>query len=78
MRAGRYRTAATIPANLLAARPYEIRISAAIHNLRELVPAPIRINVDVQASGIVNRAYPGYISPGALAPLIEWESSHVS
>ncbi len=75
MRAGRHRSVATIPANFLAARPYEFRISAAIHNVRELIPAPIRIAIDVQASGIVNRAYPGYAAPGCLAPLIEWETS---
>ena len=75
MRVGRYRSVATIPADFLAARPYEIRVHAAVHNLRELLPAPIRVSVDVQASGIVNRAYPGYASPGCLAPLIAWETT---
>jgi lipopolysaccharide transport system ATP-binding protein len=75
VREGRYRSTATLPADFLAARPYELRVSAGLHNVRELLPAPIRMTFDVQASGIVNRAYPGYVSPGALAPLLEWETS---
>jgi lipopolysaccharide transport system ATP-binding protein len=73
VRVGRHLTTATLPADFLAPRPYELRVSVAIHNVRELIP-PIRLRIDVQASGIVNRAYPGYVAPGAIAPLIAWET----
>jgi lipopolysaccharide transport system ATP-binding protein len=71
---GRYRSRAILPADFLAARPYEIRVGAAIHNDRMLLPSPIRVTIDVQASGIVNRAYAGYATSARLAPLLEWET----
>jgi lipopolysaccharide transport system ATP-binding protein len=77
VREGRYRSRATIPADWLAPRPYEIRINAAVHNQRSLIPTPVRITVDVQQSGIVNRAYPGYLTPGRLAPLMKWENERI-
>lgn len=70
--AGRYTATVTIPANLLASRVYQLRINAGIADVRLLLPEPVRINIDVQQSGIVNRAYPGYSSPGRVAPHLEW------
>lgn len=70
--AGRYVATAEIPADLLAPRPYQLRVGASIADVRNLVPDFVRINVDVRASGIVNRAYPGYLTPGRVAPHIEW------
>ncbi|MFZ2491604.1 MAG: ABC transporter ATP-binding protein [Thermoanaerobaculia bacterium] len=68
---GRYLATATIPANLLASRPYQLRIKAGIHNVRHLIN-PIRVNIDVHESGVVNRAFGGYESPGRIAPLLSW------
>jgi lipopolysaccharide transport system ATP-binding protein len=78
VREGRYRSTAIIPADLLAPRPYQIRVTAAIHNQRTLLPAPIRVNIDVQPTGIVNRAYPGFTTSGRLAPNIEWHTSSIA
>lgn len=75
---GHYLSRATLPANWLAPRPYEIRINAAVHNFRTVIPNPIRVTVDVQQSGIVNRAYSDYLTPGRLAPLIEWQNEKQS
>jgi hypothetical protein len=74
VRAGHYRSTAVIPADLLAPRPYQIRVTAAIHNLRTLLPAPVRVNIDVQPAGVVNRAYPGFTTSGRLAPNIQWQT----
>jgi lipopolysaccharide transport system ATP-binding protein len=72
VQAGSYVATAVIPANLLAARPYQLRIHAGIANVRACMPEAIRMNVDVQQSGIVNQAYPGYQTPARLAPHLEW------
>lgn len=69
---GRYQSVAVLPENLLAARAYELGLSAGIANIRGCIPDPLRISLDVQHAGLVNRAYPGYSAPGKLAPLIEW------
>jgi lipopolysaccharide transport system ATP-binding protein len=74
VRAGRYVSTAMIPAEFLAPRPYQIRVTAAIHAVRTLLPAPVRIAIDVQPTGIVNRAYAGFTTTGRLAPNIEWHT----
>lgn len=76
---GRYISCATIPANFLAGRKYELRVSAAIHGIRECIPktSSLRIGLNVTSVGYVNRAYPGYITPGRIAPLIPWQTRNV-
>jgi hypothetical protein len=70
---GRYVATAVVPPNFLAARPHQIRIRAAIADVRRCIPEDaVRINIDVQQSGIVNRAYPGYATPGRVAPHLDW------
>jgi lipopolysaccharide transport system ATP-binding protein len=73
---GTYQSRATIPADFLAGRTYELVVSAAIHCVRLCVPepSPIRIPLHVTAVGLVNRAYAGYPSPGKIAPLIPWRT----
>jgi len=68
---GRWTATARIPANFLASRPYQLRFYAAIVD-RHLILDPIRLSFDVQQSGLVNRAFPGYESPGKIAPLLHW------
>jgi len=75
---GRYRSRVRIPPDFLAPRPYEIRITAGIHNVRALIPTPVRITIDVQQSGLVNRAYPGYLTPARIAPLMQWENERLT
>lgn len=70
---GRWKATARIPANFLSARPYQLRFYAAILDQRILTEA-IRLNFDVQQSGVVTRAFPGYEAPGKLAPLLQWTS----
>ena len=68
---GRHVSRATIPADFLAPTTYELRVTGGIANVRTLFP-PLSVRIQVQASGRVNRAYPGYATPGKLAPLIPW------
>lgn len=70
---GHHISRATIPADFLAPRSYEVRISAGIANVRAVMPS-VSTKIFVQASGRVNRAYPGYPTPGKLAPLIPWNT----
>ncbi len=72
MEAGSYAAKVTIPADILAPRQYQLRFNAAIVNVRRCVPDAVRINFDVRPTGIVNRAFPGYQTPGRLAPHLEW------
>ena len=71
---GVYRSTAVIPADFLAPRAYEFRFWAGIANVRAVMRAPIRLIVGVDAAGVVNRAYPGYVTPGKLAPRIPWQT----
>lgn len=75
---GEYVCRLVFPAEFLAPRNYEVLISASIANVRSCMPDPIRIPIDVQASGKFNRAYAGYVTPGKLAPLLEWKTELVS
>jgi len=72
---GDYVCRLTFPGEFLAPRSYEVEISAGIHCVRSCL-APIRIPFDVEASGKFNRAYSGYVTPGRLAPLLEWKTEH--
>jgi lipopolysaccharide transport system ATP-binding protein len=71
---GDYLCRLIFPAEFLAPRNYEVVISASIANVRSCLAEPIRIGIDVQASGKFNRAYAGYVTPGKLAPLLEWKT----
>lgn len=73
--AGRWIARATIPADFLASRPYQLMIFAGIADVRSLLPEPVRLTFDVQQSGLVNRAFPGYQTPGKIAPLLDWQVS---
>jgi lipopolysaccharide transport system ATP-binding protein len=71
---GDYVCRVTFPAEFLAPRNYEVIVKAGIANSRSCLPVPVRLPFDVQASGKVNRAYPGYVTPGKLAPLLDWKT----
>ena len=75
---GAYASTAVIPADFLAPTRYELWVHAAIHGVRTCLPAPLRCPLTVTASGLVNRAYPGYHTPGKLAPLIDWRTERRS
>ena len=71
---GDYVCRLTFPAEFLAPRRYEVSVKAGIANVRSCLPEPIRLPFEVQASGKVNQAYPGYLTPGKLAPLLDWKT----
>ncbi len=71
---GRYVSTVTIPADFLSGRTYDLKVGAGISNKREILPQPINIRLNVTALGITNRAYPGYSSPGRIAPLLCWRT----
>jgi lipopolysaccharide transport system ATP-binding protein len=75
---GRYVSTATIPGDFLAGRTYDLKVSAAIANNRELLSQPINIRLNVTALGSTNRAYPGYSTPGRIAPLLHWRTETLS
>jgi len=70
---GRARWRMILPEEFLAPRRYEIAIDVSIANVRHCIPERVRMTFDVEASGVVNRAYPGYVTPGKLAPLFQWK-----
>ena len=75
---GRYVSTATIPADFLAGRMYELQISAAIHSVRMLLKPALSLSLHVHPTGRVNRAYAGYDTPGKIAPLIQWHTDRVA
>jgi lipopolysaccharide transport system ATP-binding protein len=77
VRRGRYLSRATIPANFLAERSYVLEIGAGIHRVRECTSRPIITSLHVTATGRVNSAYPGYRTPGKLAPLLSWSTESI-
>ena len=77
---GRYVSRATIAADFLASRTYELQINVGIHRVRTCIPqpSPVRVPLNVTGVGQVNRAYPGYVTPGKLAPLIPWTTQMIT
>jgi lipopolysaccharide transport system ATP-binding protein len=75
---GLYQSIATIPSDFLAPRQYEVSFDAGIAYGRHFFPEPIRIVIEVQPSGRINRLFPGYESPGLLMPSIPWRLSRLS
>jgi len=74
--AGTYVSRGIIPANLLSPVMYEIRVLATIFDVRMCIPYPgIRIPIDVERTGIVNRAYLAEPIRGKLAPAINWTTT---
>ena len=72
VRRGSYVSTATISADFLAGRSYELQIQAAIASVRAFFKHPPSVSLHVHSAGLVNRAYTGYETPGKLAPLIPW------
>jgi lipopolysaccharide transport system ATP-binding protein len=74
---GRYESTATIPADFLAERNYELQFQGAIHCVRAFPARPLSVTLRVHGGGLVNRAYTGYQSPGKIAPLIPWRTESI-
>lgn len=72
---GTYTSRATIPARLLAPRDYRLAVRATIHNVRHCQTADgISLQLSVQPTGPLNRAYPHEPIRGKLQPAIAWET----
>jgi len=65
---------ATIPADLLAPRAYELRLQGTIYNVRSVPPGGIVIPLLVERSNGINRAYPLDPIRSKLLPRIKWET----
>ncbi len=75
MEPGEYYSIATIPANLLAPRRYELRIRAGIFNVRSCTGDGVGIPLTVEASSRVNRGYPQDTIRSMLQPKIPWNTT---
>ncbi len=71
---GEYLSIATIPANFLAPRKYEIKISGTIFNKRSCTSDGIRIPLIVESTSSVNRGYPEDTIRSKLQPQIAWQT----
>jgi lipopolysaccharide transport system ATP-binding protein len=74
VRRGSYVSTATIPADFLAGRSYELQFFGGIHSVRTFFRRPLSICLHVHSAGLVNRAYAGYETAGKIAPLISWQT----
>lgn len=76
--AGDYVSRVSFPAEFFAAHPFEVAILPSIASQRDCWPRPLTIPFAVEASGKVNRAYPGYSTPAKFAPLMDWRTERLS
>ena len=75
---GCYVSKATLPARLLAPRDYSLVVRATIHNVRMCQGNNgVSLQLQVQPTGPINRAYPHEPVRGKLQPAIPWETSRV-
>ena len=75
---GRYTSRATLPAKLLAPRDYGLVVRATIHNVRPCqTNEGVALQLHVQRTGPLNRAYPDDPIRGRLQPAVAWETHRV-
>jgi lipopolysaccharide transport system ATP-binding protein len=72
IKSAEYISTATIPANLLAPRIYEVRVRAGIFNVRSCVGDGVGIPLTVEAGSGINRGYPQDTIRAKLQPKIPW------
>ena len=77
MKPGKYVSVAQIPAHFLAPQPYEIRLRATIHNVRQCTGPGIGIPLSVERTGSVNRAYSWEPIRSRLLPAIPWHTKQL-
>lgn len=71
---GEYLSSAIIPSNLLAPVQYMLKVYATIFNERYLFPGSIDFSLDVERTGLANKAYPTEPIRGRIAPVINWNT----
>lgn len=72
---GEYISSATIPANLLAPRRYNLCVRGSIYNVRTCTGDGIAIPLNVEASSRVNRGYSQDTVRSKLQPIISWQTT---
>ncbi len=72
---GRYRSQATIPANLLAPRAYALTVRGSLHEGGTLTGPGVSFELHVQPTSGVDRAYAGGRTISKLQPLIDWQTT---
>jgi homopolymeric O-antigen transport system ATP-binding protein len=75
---GDYVSRVSFPADFFAAHAFDVAILPSIASVRDCWPRPLTIPFAVEASGKVNRAYPGYSTPAKFAPLMNWRTERLS
>ena len=71
---GRYRSVATLPGDFFNEGNYTIEVYAAVHRQQLFTVEPIRIPIHFFRTGVVNRKYMEYRSPGMILPHIKWST----
>ncbi len=74
---GRYRSTATIPAELLAPHDYLLVLRGTIHGVRNLTGDGIGIPLSVSDTSRINRAYPHEPVRAKLQPFIAWKTEEI-
>ncbi len=75
---GRYRSTATIPADLLAPHEYLLILRGTIHGVRNLTADGVPIPITVAGSSRINRAYPHEPIRAKLQPFVPWRTQEIS
>ena len=74
---GRYRSTATIPADLLAPHDYLLILRGTIHGVRNLTAEGVAIPITVTGTSRINRAYPHEPVRAKLQPFIPWKTDEI-
>jgi lipopolysaccharide transport system ATP-binding protein len=74
---GRYRSTATIPADLLAPQEYQLILRATVHGVRNLTGDGVTIPIAVTGTSRINRAYPLEPVRAKLQPFIPWRTEEL-
>jgi lipopolysaccharide transport system ATP-binding protein len=74
---GRYRSTATIPADLLAPHDYLLILRGTIHGVRNLTGEGVAIPITVTGTSRINRAYPHEPVRAKLQPFIPWKTDEI-
>ena len=74
---GRYRSTATIPADLLAPHEYLLILRATVHGVRNLTGDGVTIPIVVSGTSRINRAYPLEPVRAKLQPFIPWRTEEL-
>jgi lipopolysaccharide transport system ATP-binding protein len=71
---GHYKSAAVLPKDFFNEGNYTIEVYAAIHRVQLFTKEPIKIPIHYFRTGVVNKKYMEYRSPGMILPNIEWST----